>query len=194
MISGAAGMKGAGGRMLGGKFRGDGQGYERPARIAGDDDEGEDLEGGAPQKRFYLSVDDDIVEAPSIGPRTAERLREHGVNRVRDLLGVKAQALSVRIAVRHITAERITSWQHQARLVCTIPFLRGTHAQILVGSGFYAPHSIVTANRDALCTSILRFSTTREGQSVLRSAPPPSLGKIMRWVEQAAMAELDRAA
>ena len=54
--------------------------------------------------------------------------------------------------------------------------------------------SIVAANRDALCTAILRFSTTREGQSVLRSAPPPSLGKIMRWVEQASLAETDRAA
>lgn len=157
-----------------------------------DDDDSDDIDGGAPQKRFYLSLDDDVVEAPSIGPKTAERLREHGIATVRDLLSVKAAALAQRVGVRHITAERVTSWQHQARLVCTIPWLRGTHAQILVGSGYYAPHSIVTANRDALCTAILRFSTTREGQSVLRSAAPPSLGKIMRWVEQAGMAEPER--
>lgn len=159
-----------------------------------DDDETDDLDTRHRTKRFYLSLSDDIVDAPSIGPKTAERLREHGINTVRDLLAVKAHVLSAKMGVRHITAERITSWQHQARLVCTIPWLRGTHAQILVGSGYYAPHSIVTANRDALCTAILRFATTREGQSVLRSSPPPSLGKIMRWVEQAAMAELDRAA
>jgi hypothetical protein len=158
-----------------------------------DDEEADDLDGNGPQKRFYLSLDDDIVEAPSIGPKTASRLRAHGIATVRDLLSIKAQALCARVGVRHITAERVTSWQHQARLVCTIPWLRGTHAQILVGSGYYAPHSIMTANRDALCTAILRFSTTREGQSVLRSAPPPSLGKIMGWVEQAAMAEADRA-
>ena len=155
-------------------------------RSLADDDEAVDLDGHGPQKRFYLSMDDDIVEAPSIGPKTADRLRAHGIATVRDLLSIKAQALCARVGVRHITAERVTSWQHQARLVCTIPWLRGTHAQILVGSGYYAPHSIVTANRDALCTAILRFSTTREGQSVLRSAPPPSLGKIMGWVEQAA--------
>ena len=58
---------------------------------------------------------------------------------------IKAPLLSARVGVRHITAERITSWQHQARLVCTIPWLRGTHAQILVGAGYYAPHSIVSA-------------------------------------------------
>ena len=51
------------------------------ARFRDEDDESDELEGnGQVAKRFYLAMDDDIVDAPSIGPRTAERLREHGIN------------------------------------------------------------------------------------------------------------------
>ena len=150
--------------------------------------------GGPRQKRFYLAMGDYILHAPSIGPSTADRLMRIGINTVRDLFACDPVAVAERIKARHVTPERITAWKAQARLVCTIPWLRGTHAQLLVGAGFNTVASIRAADRDALCVAILKFASTRNGLSVLRSGSPPEIEKIVSWVESAALAEIDRAA
>lgn len=151
-------------------------------------------EGDPNAKRFYLSLDDEIVKAPSIGPRTADRLVPHGIHFVRDLLAADPVSLAARLNVRHITAARIEEWQIQARLVCTIPWLRGTHAQLLVGAGYTSPDDITSASIHDLNADILEFASTRDGQRVLRAGDPPDIEKIVKWSGFASMAELDRAA
>jgi predicted flap endonuclease-1-like 5' DNA nuclease len=162
----------------------------KPAEIERDDD----LATGDTAKRFFLALDDHIERAPSIGPKTAGRLIDAGVATVRDLLAADAEAVSSAARAKFITAQRIRDWQAQARLVCTVPFLRGTHAQLLVGSGYPDLDRIVAAEPSILCAAILKFATTRDGQSVLRSAPPPDMERIMRWLHNAADAEPARAA
>jgi hypothetical protein len=160
------------------------------------DDGGDADDGpvGDRPKRFYLALDDEVVRAPSIGPRTAERLNGVGVQYVRDLLAADAIALAGRLASRWFNEPRIRAWQAQARLVCQIPWLRGTHAQMLVGSGFDTVDKVQSADPASLCAAVLRFAGTREGQSVLRSSQPPEHARIMRWREFAAHAEAERAA
>lgn len=162
----------------------------KPAEIERDDD----LAAGDTAKRFYLALDDHIERAPSIGPKTAGRLIDAGVATVRDLLAADPEAVSSAARAKFITAQRIRDWQAQARLVCTVPFLRGTHAQLLVGAGYANLDTIVAAEPSILCAAILKFATTRDGQSVLRSAPPPDMERIMRWLHNAADAEPARAA
>jgi predicted flap endonuclease-1-like 5' DNA nuclease len=162
----------------------------KPAEIERDDD----LATGDTAKRFYLSLDDHIERAPSIGPKTAGRLIDAGVATVRDLLAADAEAISGAVRAKFITAQRVRDWQAQARLVCTVPFLRGTHAQLLVGAGYADLDRIVAADPSILCAAILKFATTRDGQSVLRSAPPPDMERIVRWLHNAADAEPARAA
>src|SRR5262249_19252471 len=119
------------------------------------------------QRRFYLTPDHDVVDGPSIGPETAERLHPHGIKTVRDLLKADPAALSVLVNVRHITAEAIAAWQDQARLVCTVPGLRGTHAQLLVGAGYQTGDAIAAAEPDKLCADVLAFAATTAGQRLL---------------------------
>ncbi|MFY0611933.1 MAG: Clp protease N-terminal domain-containing protein [Hyphomicrobiaceae bacterium] len=145
-------------------------------------------------KRFYLEMTDEIVRAPSIGPRTAEHLTPHGIELVRDLLAADAANLAERISVRHISTQRLEDWQMQARLVCTVPHLRGTHAQLLVGAGYTTPGDICAVSGDVLSADILKFASTRDGQRILRSGSPPEMEKILKWAEHAAEAELERAA
>lgn len=147
-----------------------------------------------PDRRFYLALDHDIVDAPSIGPRTAERLRAAGIFTVRDLLAADVADVARRVAARHVTAAVLADWQDQARLVCTVPFLRGTHAQLLVGAGYRTPQRVAAADQGELMSAILRFATTREGQSVLRNGPPPEPEKVESWVRNAGEADLARAA
>lgn len=139
-------------------------------------------EGGP---RFYLTPDHDVVDGPSIGARTAERLKPHGILKVRDLLRADPVALAVLVDARHITAEVISEWQDQAMLVCSVPGLRGTHAQLLVGAGYRSADAIAEADVDKLCADVLGFAASRSGQRLLRNGDPPDIEKIRNWLEAA---------
>ena len=125
------------------------------------------------------------MDGPSIGPKTAERLHPHGIMTVRDLLKAEPAALAVLVNARHITSETIAGWQDQARLMCTVPGLRGTHAQLLVGAGYNSGEAIAEAEPDKLCADVLAFAVTTAGQRLLRNGEPPDIEKIKGWLEAA---------
>ena len=63
----------------------------RPQPRSNDNDAGqEDANAATASRRFYLTPDDSVVDGPSIGPKTAERLHPHGIMTVRDLLNGRA--------------------------------------------------------------------------------------------------------
>jgi hypothetical protein len=144
-----------------------------------------EVAAGSANRRFYLTPDHAVVDGPSIGPKTAERLHPHGVMTVRDLLKADPAALSVLVNARHITQETIAGWQDQARLMCTVPGLRGTHAQLLVGAGYNSGDAIAEAEPDKLCADVLAFAATAAGQRLLRAGEPPDIEKIKGWLEAA---------
>jgi hypothetical protein len=143
----------------------------------------------ASHPRYHLTLDADVVDGPAIGPKTAQRLRAHGIATVRDLMQAEPAALAAMLAVRHITPETIAGWQDQARLVCSVPELRGTHAQLLVGAGYRTPQAIAAADADQLCAAVLAFATTKDGQRVLRNGDPPDLEKVKGWLAAAQSVE-----
>lgn len=161
-----------------------------PRREARDPDEG----GDERTKRFYLSLDDLIVRAPSIGAKTALKFEAAGYSTVRDFLRADPNRGAAALASRFITPQRFADWQAQARLVCTIPWLRGTHAQMFVGAGFKDVDQITGTELAVLHDAIRAFAATRDGQSVLRSGPVPDADQIKKWVSHAAQAETARAA
>ena len=128
---------------------------------------------------------DHVVDGPSVGPKTAERLSPHGIRTIRDLMRAEPAALAVLMDTRHITPETIADWQDQARLVCTVPGLRGTHAQLLVGAGYRSGDAIAAADADKLCADVLAFAASKDGQRVLRNGDPPDIDKIKGWLEAA---------
>lgn len=127
--------------------------------------------GETAEKRFCLAIDDDIVDAPSIGPKTAARLRSARIFTVCELLDADPEEVATIVTARHITAQAVRDWQDQARLVISVPFLRSTHAQLLVGSGFRTYEAVALADQATLMSAILKLATTREGQSILRNGP-----------------------
>jgi hypothetical protein len=141
------------------------------------------MASGSP--RYYLTLDSDVVDCPSIGPKMAERLAPHGIKAVRDLLRAEPAALAVLLDSRNIKAQTIADWQDQARLVCTVPGLRGTHAQLLVGAGYRSVDAVAAAEAEKLCADVLAFATSKDGQRVLRDGDPPDIGKIKGWLEAA---------
>jgi hypothetical protein len=135
--------------------------------------------------RYFLTLDSAVVDGPSIGPRTAQRLEPLGLRTIRDLMRAEPAALAVLLDSRNIEAQTIVDWQDQARLVCTVPGLRGTHAQLLVGAGYRSADALAGAEADKLCADVLAFAASKEGQRVLRNGDPPDIAKIKGWLEAA---------
>ncbi len=135
--------------------------------------------------KFYLDLSDHIEAAPSIGPKTAERFEKIGVITVTDFLKQTAESMATKINYKRITADLIRQWQHQARLVCRIPNLRGHDAQLLVACGVTEPEELSTMQPKALFDVVGPFSDTKEGLKIIRNGKKPDLAEITDWISWA---------
>lgn len=135
--------------------------------------------------RFFLQTSSPVVDAPSIGEKTAALLADVGIRTVSDLLACDAESTAEELSQRRITGEVIQSWQQQARLVCRIPELRGYGAQLLVACGYTEPTQIAGADADELAETIAEYCETKEGERILRGSDTPSVEKIAQWIEHA---------
>lgn len=140
--------------------------------------------------RIWLQPADDVERAPSIGPRMAERLYALGIKTVADLFASHPEQLAERLGQRQVDDETIVDWQDQARLVCTVPGLRGTHAQLLVGAGYRTRDALAAASEDKLCAAVLSFAISPDGQRILRDGNPPDIERIKGWLASAITAKV----
>ena len=135
--------------------------------------------------RIRLSREAAVVDAPSIGAKTASRLSVIGVNTVGDLLSLTPEDAAQRIKASHINAGVIKDWQAQALLACSVPDLNGTNAQILVGAGIYSVDDLAGTDLDSLMDAIELFATSNEGERLLRDGQPPARERVKGWIEAA---------
>lgn len=144
----------------------------------------------ARELRFYLKTSDAVVDAPSIGPKTAKRLRRIGVSTVAELLDADPAAAAIQLNARHIPQQTIVDWQHQAKLVCRVPELRGHDAQILVACGITDPETLHETDADVLLECATEFVKTSDGQRIIRSGNPPDAAEVAGWIKNAGMARM----
>ena len=144
--------------------------------------------------RFYLEPKDPVVDAPSIGPKTAEKLHAVSIMTVADLLAVDPDQLAQRLDDRRISAETIKQWQLQAELVCCVPNLRGHDAQILVACGIEDPVTLASQEPGSFLSRVSQFVNSKEGQRAIRSAKKPDLAEVTAWIQWAESARQLRAA
>jgi hypothetical protein len=139
----------------------------------------------APEASFQLTLDHDIGAGPAVGTKTVKRLRALGIATVRDLLKADPEALAVVLDAKQVTAQTIGAWQDQALLMCAVPGLRGTHAQLLVGAGYRSAEALAEAEPEKLCADVLAFAATPSGQRALRNADVPDMERIKAWQDAA---------
>lgn len=144
--------------------------------------------------KFYLDRSRPIVDAPSIGNKTAERMKAVGVNTVGDLLASHPEKLAAKLNVSHIIPDVIRQWQAEATLVCRVPGLRGHDAQILVACGIDQPAELAKCQVDDLLDLIQPFIDSPDGQRVLRGSPPPDEEEVTQWIAGAQQARSLKAA
>lgn len=135
--------------------------------------------------RYYLERDRPVVDAPSIGPKTAERLQNVGIETVQDLLDCDPDAVAAQLDVRHISANTIRDWQAQAQLVCDVAGLRGHDAQILVACEINDLDTLSAQNPATLLDRVETFLSTSEGERILRGSTRPDLAEVTDWIQSA---------
>jgi predicted flap endonuclease-1-like 5' DNA nuclease len=135
--------------------------------------------------RFYLELSDSVEQAPSIGPKTAERLSKAGVVLVSDLLRKKAEEIVASLDYKRIKPDHVRDWQRQTELVCTVPNLRGHDAQILVACGIVSAKQLAGMDPKTVLGLVEPFLKTKEGMKLLRTNKRPDLAEVTDWINWA---------
>ena len=135
--------------------------------------------------KFYLHMDSPVVDAPSIGPKTAARLKEFGILTVSDLIHRNAHEIAEKLDLRRVSAETVRNWQQQAELVCRIPKLRGHDAQVLVACEITSPEALAHYAPEVLFQIVAPFAESPAGRRILRSGSAPDLAEVSDWIEYA---------
>ena len=133
-----------------------------------------------------------LVDAHSIGPKTAQRFAEVGIDTVGQFLTADASMLAAALNVRHIKADDIRVWQDQARLGCDVPGLSGGATQMLIAAGCRGRDALAAANPANLHAAIAAWHASPAAREKFRLADLPSLEKVAGWVDNARQAGAER--
>jgi len=135
-----------------------------------------------PVVRSGLRLEDDVVHAPSIGPKTAERLQNCGVSTVGDLLNADPATLSKTLGGGWNTPRVITEWQDQTRLIIEVPHLRAEQAKLIVGCGYLTAAALADAQPEELLQDLTGFLSTERGRRTIRGEYSPTLRDMATWI------------
>lgn len=139
----------------------------------------------APRRMASITRDDPVVEAPSIGRKTAKQLARAGITTVGDLLDCDPDMVELELNVRHITSEAIRTWQDQTQLMIDVPGLRVHDAQLLVGAGITSRDDLASASAHTIFELATEFLSTPEGERVLRDDQALHEDEVEEWIEMA---------
>jgi hypothetical protein len=145
------------------------------------EEETEQIEPAGPKVQYGSP----LVDAPSIGPKTAKRFADIDVHTIAQFVGTGPEQLVQELATKWITENLVRDWQDQARLVCEVPSLPGYGAQLLVAIGCRTAWQLRTANKDNLNAQLDAIGMTAEGQHILRSSTPPTAQRVESWIQSA---------
>lgn len=141
-----------------------------------------------PEPRIRLHVHDDLVDAPSIGKKTAARFAAIGIHTVGDFLATSPETMAERLATRWITVNTLRTWRCQAILMCQIPEMLARETQLLVGAGFSTADKIAKSDSETIMMLVGQYASTHSGLRNLRGAEPPDLERVEDWIGEAALA------
>ncbi len=138
--------------------------------------------------KYYLTMDADIVDAPSIGPKTASRFQEIGIRRISEFMNSDVNELAARFNSRQFSKDVLRDWQDQSRLMLTVPGLRGHDAQLLVAAEIRNRDDLARADAEQLLYSLDTIVESSEGRRILRDSAPPDLAEVRSWISGAVSA------
>ncbi|MEP3481737.1 MAG: DUF4332 domain-containing protein [Fuerstiella sp.] len=143
---------------------------------------------------FQLQLDDDVVDAPSIGPKTSRRLDAIGIQTIADLVDANSDDVADQLDQTWIDSELVQQWQAQSVLMLRIPGLRGHDAQLLAAVGILRPEELQSHAPGQLLDELLNFADTDHGQNIISGSTVPTLKDVLKWQSYAEGSRTLRAA
>ena len=128
-----------------------------------------------------LTLESDVIDAPSIGKKTTERLNAVGIYTVGDLLEADPDKTADALDARHITPESVHDWQDQTRLMMAMPSLRVHDVQILVGAGFRTREDVANASAGELLAASIEFAATPKARRLIKNKEPKA-EEVESWI------------
>ncbi|MCR9079058.1 MAG: DUF4332 domain-containing protein [Hyphomonadaceae bacterium] len=119
------------------------------------------------ETRDYITLESPVVDAPSIGPKTASRLEKVDIWTIGDLLNADPAETAAALNVRYIKTDTLLDWQDQTRLMVEAPGLRVLDSQILVGAGIRSADDLAKASATKVLKAATGFLDTPKGARVL---------------------------
>lgn len=144
---------------------------------------GEDKRAG--RKGPRLRREDPVEDAPSIGPKTAERLEAVDIRTVGDLLEAEPARLAEALGDTRLTEQEIGRWRSQALLLTQLADLKPAHAVMLVAAGYRDPARISRADSARLAEELARIAETSEIQRATWKATPPDEPRVAAIIASA---------
>ncbi len=138
------------------------------------------------KRKNALEMASDLVDAPSIGPKTARRFAKINIHTVGDFLKADLDDMVSQLKTRWIHRDLLNDWQDQARLVCQVPVLCGYKSQLLVAVDCRSREQLAQSNAFDLSQQIDALAQTSEGSRILRSSSVPTRDDIAEWITCAA--------
>lgn len=147
----------------------------------------EDLgdESGDIARRSRITRDSPVVEAPSIGKKTAKRLARAGITTVGDLLDCDTEETVFLVDVAYIDVDTLNDWKDQTILMMEVPGLRVHDAQILVGAGIRNRKELAEAPARTLFMLASEFLQTPQGDRVIRDDDYLAEEEVEQWIDMA---------
>jgi len=140
------------------------------------------------------TLQSNVADVLSLGPRTAGRLMQVGVRTVQELLDASPQATAKRIADRRLSAVAIVAWQNEARLLVTVEGLSWEAAQILVAAGFTRAERIARGSPTAVLAAIEAIWSEESATNRFSATLQPAFADVSGWIAKARQAAEKRAA
>lgn len=137
------------------------------------------------RRREPLTMSSDIVDAPSIGKKTATRMNKAGIYTVSDFVQTKAKILSDKLGGGYMSSSTLIDWQDQALLMIDMPSLRVHDAQILVGAGVRCVEDLAESSSRDLFASATSFLKTKDGSRIANNSDPLDHEEVYDWIEEA---------
>ncbi|MCC9657153.1 DUF4332 domain-containing protein [Rhodopirellula halodulae] len=125
-----------------------------------------------------LHLPDPLVDAPSIGKKTAARFAGIGIHTVGEFLQADVPTMARRLDTRWITEDTLQAWRCQALLMCQLPSMLAREVQLLVGAGYATTDALAKSNSDSLYQAVTQFAETYSGRRYLRGAETPTRDRL----------------
>ena len=158
---------------------------EAEAALAAERDFAREQKASNHLRRERLTLESAIVDAPSIGKKTAKRLAKAQIRTVVDLLDADPEAVADQVKVGYITAETIVDWQDQCMLMMEVPGLRTHDVQVLVGAGIRSGEDLAKADAYDVFEAAMDFLSSDEGTRIARDDEELDESEIEDWIDLA---------